>query len=664
MRNRQQLGQQKPSGGSSFIPRKDNTNGRSAGRGNRVESLIIIFLISILALYCCAVCSQLSYPERSEKTDGKTGFALDRFDSEKYERRKTRDQILGKGGAQDNDARRNKKEETLMQKQSLLQSQDLVEKIDRPSCLSKANDKDIIPKCAFDTMGKYLEASAKLIMIHPRNDAIPPHRTIPTSMAANTTYIDLRRDTPPFDGSQTALIEFNPSLLPLTSDLDDKLLDYITGRSHPDISNEEAKKAKYLSIARASNGPHSCGAHMQRYDHGAREHTYLSLALLDDDLQPIPHASAIVHAYQAMLPECYNRRPKMMSPMHDHQVIAARSTRGNPKKDQLFLIVSNANSMIFPIDIRRVPAPTNSGEGWQTKMTNDPVPMIPTKSNEHVFYGSGLQVRFMRNVRPKDQKECQLVLNSNSIDRRKNYHFFDVPDPEGAVDPLTYVELRPHWNRNLRKVNFYAEKFDEFEDWDLVPGGKFESLHNDGARKRDDVIVNQFKVGEPKEQWKEDRTKLHFMEGRGTACCVDINFETNHTFKVGISHTLAKGRGYIHRFYAFSQNPPRFLTVAISGPFCLGGLNKEKDMNAELQIFPSPDNPRKRLNVTNEIFDCPHITFASGIVEYSADKDYVVISYGVNDCYSRSMVVPKTKILELLDVHGTEDWKKWDWNTH
>jgi len=175
MRNRQQLGQQKTSGGSSFISRKDNTNGRGAGRGNRVESLIIIFLISILVLYCCAIFSQLSYPERSEKTDGKTGFTLDRFNSEKYKRRKTRDRILGKRGAQDIDARSNKKEETLMQKQSLLQSQDLVEKIDRPSCLSKANDKDIIPKCAFDTMGKYLEASAKLTMIHSRNDAIPPH---------------------------------------------------------------------------------------------------------------------------------------------------------------------------------------------------------------------------------------------------------------------------------------------------------------------------------------------------------------------------------------------------------------------------------------------------------------------------------------------------------
>ena len=110
-------------------------------------------------------------------------------------------------------------------------------------------------------------------------------------MAANTTYIDLRRDTPPFDGSQTALIEFNPLLLPLTSDLDDKLLGYITGRSHPDISNEEAKKAKYLSIARASNGPHSCGAHMQRYDHGVREHTYLSLAVPSIANTPVTPAS-------------------------------------------------------------------------------------------------------------------------------------------------------------------------------------------------------------------------------------------------------------------------------------------------------------------------------------------------------------------------------------
>lgn len=544
--------------------------------------------------------------------------------------------------------------------------------METPSCLlnsintnqDKDKEDDNTPHCAFDEIGKYLEDSAKFTIIHPLNDAIPIHRKIPSSMSKNHTYIDNRRNSGPDDGSQTALVSFNPSILPLNSDLDKDLLDYLTGRYHPDFTDEEADQVKYLSIARTSNGPHACGGVMPRFGYNPREHSYLSLTLLDDYLQPIPNASAIVLAYQAMLPECYHRKKMKLSPFHDYQVIAVRSTKGNPKKDQLFMTASDVNTKIFPIDIRRVPAPTNSAEGWQTKMTNDPVPMIPQDPSSHLFYGRGLQVRFMKNVKPQNETDCELILNYNAIDRMKNYHFFDIPNPKGGEDSLNYVELRPHWTRNLRPVNFYAQKFEKYGDWELIPGGTFQSIHNSGARNRDDVILNQFKIGEPKQQFLPPKNlELKTMNGRGTSCCVDLDFGKNHTFKVGISHTLTGvERGYLSRFYAFSAKPPRFLNVAISGPFCLGGLDKQKDINAEMQVFPAPDLEKNRLHLPNVTFDCPHITFASGLTEYQADKNFVVISYGVNDCYSRSVVVSKKRIIELLDIKGTEGWRDWDWD--
>jgi hypothetical protein len=453
--------------------------------------------------------------------------------------------------------------------------------------------------------------------------------------------------------SLTALVEYNPTLLPLTSDFDPVLLNYLTGRYHEDISDQEADKVKYLSIARGAN-LHNCGGggkNMRRMYNPTKEHSYLTLALLDGDLQPIPGASASLRLAQAVLPsKCYNRG--MMEPFQDYQIIAVRSTKGNDKKDQLFVMASDKPTHIFAIDIRRVPAPTNDASGWDTKVKGRPIPMIAKNENElHQFYGQGLQVRLMEdNITPGKKKFCTAVLNSNAMDFQKNYHIFEAHrDGDGALN--TYMEIRPHGRRSTRKVNFYADRFHKVGDWELVPNGTIISGGKQGHRDKGDVIVNKASDS-PEDQWKypfPDKTEWKDAASRGTACCIDLAWSSNETVKVGISHGVSEERGYVSRFYAFETKSSRFRNVAVSGPFCLGRMT-EYDVNAETQIFPYPE--RYNLVIGNETYDCPKITFASGLVDYQADTNYAVLSYGVNDCYSRSIVISKDRIREFLNLSG------------
>ena len=527
----------------------------------------------------------------------------------------------------------------------------------RPSCFDHGTP------CKFDEVGKYLEGAALFTIMHKQSDAIPNHRRIPPSMASNATYIASRRSLGPANGSMTALFEYNPTLLPLNSELDEKLLDYLTGRYHPDITDEEANKVKYLSISRAAN-LHGCTGGNRKNGQPTKEQSYLNLVLLDADLQPIPDASGALLPFYILFPKCYEA--ETLSAFQDYQIIAARSTKGNRKKDQLFMTASDRKTSIFPIDIRRVLGPTNDAKGWNTKMKSKPVPMIPEEGDSpDFFYGKGLQVRFMDDIAPKNRSlgtGCKYDLNYHSMDWKKNYHVFDVPDVHGSGEnPTTYIELRPHWTRMTRKINFYADQFIKYEDWELVPNGTFANFWNDGRRSETDAQANQYKGGEPPEQFSPPKNTdwdASVGFGRGTACCVDFDFGNNENFKVGISHSTTEGRGYVSRFYAFDLRAPKFLVVATSGPFCFGGLNNDTDINSETHYFP----PQKsKLNATYAFYDCPSVTFASGITEYHADKNYVVISYGVNDCYSRSIVVSKERIIEFLDVNRTESWKPWNW---
>ena len=542
----------------------------------------------------------------------------------------------------------------------------------RPKCFDNGNP------CKYDEVGTYLEQSAKFTMIHKPNDAIPAHRRIPAKQGGNASYIAQRRMEGAHDGSETPLVEYNPTFLPLTSDLDKKLLDYLTGRYHPDISDEEADKVKYLSVARGSNN-HDCGNPMRRMGHGTKEQTYLVLALVDEDLQPIPKASAALRAMNVLLPSQCTKR-KEIDVFQDFQIIAARTTKGNPKKDQLFMVSSDSRTYIFVIDIRRVPSPTNDVSGWDTKVKGTPVRMGSVSDQEDEkksshFYGQGLQLRFRDDQKPPGY--CTTILLANILDANKNYHFFDVVAHQSEDDPVgietsntydtktvdTFMEIRPHgkrgnttkqgtWNRGTRKVNFYAEQFHKYDDWELVPDN---GANSEGLRNQEDIVHSH--DFDQEDQWAHPKQNKSLWKGedgggRGTACCIDLQWGAynNETVKVGISHGVSINRSYVSRFYAFETKTGNFSNVAISGPFCFGGM-AEHDVNAETQIFPIPAT--QKLVIQNATYDCPKVTFASGLAHYQSDPNYAIISYGVNDCYSRSIIISKDRIRELLDLRST-----------
>ena len=126
--------------------------------------------------------------------------------------------------------------------------------------------------CRPDDIGMFLEHKLTTIL-HPPLQVVPSSRRIAASMANDNDYILKRRGTGPSNGTGTVLAEYNPTLLPLyynkidgsglSSHLDDRLMDWITGRYHDEISNEEADEVKYIKVERSTNH-HSCTSGLRK----------------------------------------------------------------------------------------------------------------------------------------------------------------------------------------------------------------------------------------------------------------------------------------------------------------------------------------------------------------------------------------------------------------
>lgn len=92
----------------------------------------------------------------------------------------------------------------------------------------------------------------------------------------------------PANGTAAALVEYNPTIVPLyktlanngatVSDIDDKLLSYITGRYHPDFTRNDADQVKYISVGRSTNH-HSCGVNLRRKNDQSAEQCMFAFAL-------------------------------------------------------------------------------------------------------------------------------------------------------------------------------------------------------------------------------------------------------------------------------------------------------------------------------------------------------------------------------------------------
>lgn len=144
---------------------------------------------------------------------------------------------------------------------------------------------------------------------------------------------------------------------------------------------------------------------------------------------------------------------------------------------------------------------------------------------------------------------------------------------------------------------------------------------------------------------------------RGSYCCVPITVKGQRLL-LGIAHsktrynhkqgTDAYSEGQIQAnhffssFYAIQDRAP-YNVVARSGKFCLG-FAQDKDES---------DNPYTMMNVVplqlmGKTFDCPRIHFVTGMVEKADDSSKVIISYGINDCVPRMVVMDKIEIIQIL----------------
>mmetsp|Transcript_7298 Transcript_7298/g.18129 ORF Transcript_7298/g.18129 Transcript_7298/m.18129 type:complete len:253 (-) Transcript_7298:82-840(-) len=224
----------------------------------------------------------------------------------------------------------------------------------------------------------------------------------------------------------------------------------------------------------------------------------------------------------------------------------------------------------------------------------------------------------------------KLVKSRLDFHTGKNVHVF-----EGS-DNRTYVECWPFDNHTYREVNF-------------LTGHTIASLE-DMPRLYDHPAVNPAIVTTPDAATAAsfpNSVRNAVVEGaRGTSGLVDLTL-AGKPVKVGISHSVPPRRQYLSRFYAFLPKPP-FPIVAYSGFFCLGGLLRGDAGWADLWVtaLPLPDH---LLALGGETFACPKITFASGFTEYiGRGGNYAIISYGADDCYSRSIVVHKKRIERLL----------------
>ena len=151
---------------------------------------------------------------------------------------------------------------------------------------------------------------------------------------------------------------------------------------------------------------------------------------------------------------------------------------------------------------------------------------------------------------------------------------------------------------------------------------------------------------------------------------------TNHHVWVGIGHTKipylprmqrpeninqAKDKPhhqYVSFLYALNPyEPPMYPLVARSGYFCLplADMAHEEMTNARILW-----TRQRTLNLKQYHFaNCPEISFVSGIVQHATNDHQVIVSYGINDCTSRMIVIDKEELYRLL-FHGLEEEEEED----
>jgi len=249
----------------------------------------------------------------------------------------------------------------------------------------------------------------------------------------------------------------------------------------------------------------------------------------------------------------------------------------------------------------------------------------PTQSSirlSHYWPGKGNKLAVFMRRKPS-------CCASESCEGGKNFNYFE--DAHGT----TLLESNPVSPRIVETIDLNKEcsqnqKHRVFRD---------DRNHNSSFQTFDALVLAKARFYQ----------KLEYSEERGTACCVDVTHQ-GRRYKVGISHSKSKrveevidvvtGRQYFSRLYAFEPKAP-YRVAAVSGSFCLGFPNAQ-DEDANYFHLAA----RQQYFRMGEDLECPKIAFASGITDLGDDR--ALISYGINDCSSRIILVRKSDLVSML----------------
>eukprot|EP00980_Cylindrotheca_fusiformis_P021806 scaffold8642_cov105-Cylindrotheca_fusiformis.AAC.2 len=491
--------------------------------------------------------------------------------------------------------------------------------------------------CRYDHIGRFLEENPTLqSIVHRPLPSVPSYRRIPHEMANNRTFIvegtsSFSKHATSDDETNATLNEYNPTILPLykngpngkiVSDLDEKLLSELTGRYHPGISDAEADRAQYLMVTRSTNHYPECipRGFKKGSDEGYTWVNYPGLALLDANLQIIEGADILIDI------EKYYFAKRNTRLFQDFTIFAARTTPGNKKKDHLFLMTNGMYAL--PLAIRRVPpGMDNDDSKWETKINRTNLP-------SDFLIGTGLQVRLPHAygdrlhdlIRDKEHSISKFKTKLQ-IEDGKNMRIFE------STNGTTYIEVWPYNNHSVKSVNLYSNSFRRFKDFEWKTGK---------------MVTTPNLRGQPSFA-KKPKLSLKSPTNRGTGCCADLTLPDGRQVKLGIAHSVTTDRHYLHRFYAFLPEKP-FPIVALSGRFCLGSMTSE-DVDVKNHWMSSQKGAfgRNKEKLGKKLYDCPEITFASGMANMIGHEgNYIIISYGIGDCYARSIFVHKRKIEMLM----------------
>lgn len=394
--------------------------------------------------------------------------------------------------------------------------------------------------------------------------------------------------------------------------------------------------------------------------HDRRHHDdYLGLALLDSNLEIV--VDTVVSLHKGVLGSDYQ----------DYRLFVLR--------DRLYLTTNKLIVELFlTVGEEETPSLSNGNDKQQ-----DPPVRLPlafpkefqptrnqTSSSLHVWlshqvtcpvHGTYRATIAKNRAKTKDYSSSKNLLYFVDATAHGNTvvsHF-----PRGNPHDVRRVELETRCGR--QKVTPAPPRFNATLEWEEIPPS---------FRTIDEEL---YPVA--------NRTNNLYMSDRGSACCVWIpdirnssssspQNDNNHAkLLLAVVHpkTVFPGKNlpqgvvpnsYFSRFIAIEPTPP-YRIVARTGIFCLG-YSEERESG-----HPLWSERNDRMTMGGNTFDCPRISFVTGMVdkvvvedkereqgEEMGDGDMllrlhhskIILSYGVSDCLSRFVEMSKLDIVQRL----------------